>query len=378
MKTLPYGMDCYWEEMMKKIMKMFICLTAVLILVSGCSSKPDGGNAVLEFFGFNSSAKEQPAAGKNQAQTAQNSPQADKDPFGVESHSGTGTGTSMSNLDWDDFDPALVEQTEPDTKSKSGSSVQDDWENDPDAWSFSTSSFDSDTDSLEQKQVPFNPNQNNPNQNPNFPSQNGTNQRPPAQPNPRPQNPYQRPAPGPGYNFYRIQDCPVFCPVRMLPHTGITTGMSVDIKESVSYTSTNMSLSIPGLNVTEDIVVVPLVDDNYPVEALGEKIGLLEGSGPGPEDLFVLVGHNHIDMQEPGPFLELSALKESDLIFVNGAKNASRTFVVYANEKFDAADIEGLLSYAKPGCMILITCEDESIDGGYLNRRVIFAEAKEN
>ena len=54
----------------------------------------------------------------------------------------------------------------------------------------------------------------------------------------------------------------------------------------------------------------------------------------------------------------------------------SRTYVVYANEKFASDDIEELISYAKPGCMILLTCEDEAMEGGYLNRRVIFAEAK--
>ena len=53
-------------------------------------------------------------------------------------------------------------------------------------------------------------------------------------------------------------------------------------------------------------------------------------------------------------------------------------FVVYANEKFASDDIDGLASFVKPGCMILITCEDESIEGGYLNRRVVFAEAKED
>ena len=81
---------------------------------------------------------------------------------------------------------------------------------------------------------------------------------------------------------------------------------------------------------------------------------------------------------EKGPFVGLSAMKVSDLIFVRGAKNATRTFVVYANEKFAADDVEGLLSYARPGSMVLITCEDESVEGGYLNRRVIFAEAKED
>lgn len=363
---------------MRNVTKIFICLTAVVLLLSGCSSPSSGGNAVLEFFGFNTPAKEQPTPVENSEQKAQNSPHADSDPFGVENRIETGTGSSMANLDWDEFDPALVELSGSDAETKSGSSDTDEWKNDPDAWSFSSSSFDPGQSSLEEKQVPVgpvqppvNPGQISPAQ-PDVPGQ-----RPPAQPNPRPQNVSLRPVPGP-YSFYRIQDCPVFCPVRQLPHTGITPGMSSEVKESINYTSTSMTLSIPGLNLSEEIVVVPLVDDTYPVATLGEKIGLLEGSGPGPEDLFVLVGHNHIDMQAPGPFLELSALKESDLIFVNGSKNASRTFVVYANEKFDADDVEGLLSYAKPGCMILITCEDESIEGGYLNRRVIFAEAKED
>ena len=337
---------------MKKITKVFICLTAVILLVSGCSSTSGKGNAVLEFFGFNTSAGKQPSADTTPAQKAQNSPQADSDPFGVDNHASTETGLSMADLGWDDVDPALVDLGTSGAETKSGNSEGDDWKTDPDAWSFSSSSFDPEAGSLEQKEVAGIPGQ-------------------------YPDNPNQRPS-YPGYTFYHIQNCPVFCPIRQLPHTGITTEMSTGIKESVSYTATNMTLSIPGLNLSEEIVVVPMVEDNYPVESLGEKIGLLEGSGPGPEDLFVLVGHNHIDMQQPGPFLELSALKESDLIFVNGAKNASRTFVVYANEKFDANDIEGLLSYAKPGCMILITCEDEAIEGGYLNRRVIFAESKED
>lgn len=369
---------------MRNLTKILIWLTAAVLLLSGCSSSPSsGGNAVLEFFGFNTPAKEQPTPTHNPDQMAQNSPQADADPFGVENPVKTETASNMSNLDWDDVDPemvdpALVESSEPDAETKSGSSDTDDWKNDPDAWSFSNSSFDPAPSNLEEKQVPLAPGQPpvNPGQippvQPNVPGL-----VPPVQPNPRPQNPNPRPVPGP-YSFYRIQDCPVFCPVRQLPHTGITPGMSGEMKESISYTSTSMTLSIPGLNLSEEIVVVPLVDDTYPVASLGEKIGLLEGSGPGPEDLFVLVGHNHIDMQAPGPFLELSALKESDLIFIKGSKNASRTFVVYANEKFEADDVEGLLSFAKPGCMILITCEDESIEGGYLNRRVIFAEAKED
>ena len=141
-----------------------------------------------------------------------------------------------------------------------------------------------------------------------------------------------------------------------------------------------MELLIHGYELTlrladaEQIVIVPLVDENFPVENLGSDIGLLEGSGPTKEDLFVLAGHNHLNNEEQGPFAKLSSMEVSDLIFVQGAKNESRKFVVYANEKFAEDDVEGLLEMARPGCMILITCEDESIEGGYINRRVIFAK----
>ena len=346
------------EEALKIQYKIIIFLVAFILMLSGCSSGPNGGSPVLEFFGFSTPSGNQAPA--DQPQKAQNVPQAESDPFGVNNSSETKTGGGLSDLDWDDdIDPALIDLGESESETKSGGSAADDWRNDPNAWSFSGSSFEEVPQTNQEKQapVPQAPNQ------PRIDLGQGQGQRYPD---------------NPSITLYPIRNNPVFRPMREFPRTGFPTGITVDIKESFSYTATNMSLTIPNLNITEDIVVVPLVDETYPVEALGEKIGLLEGSGPGPEDLFVLVGHNHLNTQESGPFLELSALKESDLIFVRGAKDASRTFVVYANEKFESEDIEGLVSYVKPGCMILITCEDESIDGGYINRRVVFAEAKEN
>ena len=178
--------------------------------------------------------------------------------------------------------------------------------------------------------------------------------------------------------YHAVTRSKPFCQRCQLPRTGFPTGRTTEIKENVTYKATNMTLSIPTLDVNEKIVIVPLIDDNFPVENLGSDIGLLEGSGPTNEDLFVLAGHNHLNNEEQGPFVKLSTMEVNDLIFVQGAKNESRKFVVYANEKFAADDVEGLLEMARPGCMILITCEDESIEGGYLNRRVIFAEAKED
>lgn len=337
--------------------KITICLIAVMLLISGCGTHANSGSSpILEFFGFNrpTDAPVSTPADQTQNQKAQNQPVSDDNPFGAETQPQPQTGSSLSDMDID-IDPALIDFGDTDIDQKSETSASQDGANDPTFWSFSEEKYQQSTEDSQQK-YPYGPN--------------------PYSPAPVPVNP--RPAAQPPYNFYRIQDCPVFCPMRELPRTGFSTRLPVEIKESINYAATNMSLTIPRLNVKSDIVVVPLVDNNFPVESLGENVGLLEGSGAGSEDLFVLAGHNHLNAESKGPFVELSALQISDLIFVSGAKDASRTFVVYANELFASEDIEGLISYAKPGCMILITCEDESIDGGYLNRRVIFAEAKED
>ena len=342
---------------MNRTIKTILCLLVFCLIAAGCSSNNAEQSSVLEFFGFN-----QPAIPNAAGQTAQYTQEKSNSTSGSQSYS------SLADLDWDEnIDPALIE---PDSLEKNNDASGSAWEDDPFAYSFSPSSFENVSVDSQQKQ----PGDGRP------PVPRPGDTQPNPRPNPRPNNP-NRPGRDDDYDeltWYFIDNNPVFRPMCELPRTGLTAGQNVDFAASVNYAPTNMSLSIPTLNVTEEIVIVPLEGDNFPVEALGEKIGLLEGSGPGPEDLFVLAGHNHLNTQEQGPFVKLSALKESDLIFVRGAKDASRTFVVYANEKFAADDIAGLLSYARPGCMILITCEDESIDGGYLNRRVIFAEAKED
>ncbi len=340
--------------------KLIIFLIALIMAAAVFSIVSADTNSLLEFFGF---AKPTETAvptevSEKEAKTEQ-SEEPEEDPF-------------------EEFDPALVETDDTDVEAKNSDSwFEDDWEDDPYAYSFSEDHFDEDPEAVQQK----GPGMQMPVPVPSAPYvPNSGPVRPPADPrNNPPERVYrpERPTPTPTMTFYRFHN-PVFRPMCFLPCTGFPTGKPVKVNESIKYASTNMKLSIPALDINEDIVVVPLVDDNFPVENLGSDIGLLEGSGPTKDDLFVLAGHNHLNTMEKGPFAGLSAMKVSDLIFIRGAKNASRTFVVYANEKFAADDIDGLLSYARPGCMILITCEDESIDGGYLNRRVIFAEAKED
>ncbi len=312
--------------------KIVICVFALVLIAAVVSMVSADTNSLLEFFGFGKPTETQTPTPKQEAgsqQKTQKTAAPDKDPFAG-------------------YDPALVESDEQEKSSKNSDSwFTDDWTDDPFAWSFSESHYDETPSASQQKDGM------------------------------KIYQPGRVPTKTP-LTFYRFPDNPVFRPMCVLPCTGFSTKMETPIKENISYAKTSMSLVIPGQNVTEDIVIVPLVDDTFPVENLGHNIGLLEGSGPTENDLFVLAAHNHLNTQEKGPFATLSAMKLSDLIFVRGANGASKTYIVYANEKFAADDIEGLLTYARPGCMILITCEDESVEGGYLNRRVIFAEAKED
>ena len=259
-----------------KIVIIGICLVLAAAVVSIVSADTD---AILEFFGFGKAARTPaPTAEQVVSKAQKKTPAPDKDPFGG-------------------VDPALVEPDVSSVSAKSSDSwFTDDWETDPFANSSSLSRFDEGPSASQKKDIDY-----------GYGSQ----------------RIFITPTPT-RIPIYRFPPNPVFCQRCQLPRTGFPTGRVTEIKESVSYAPTNMTLSIPTLNVNEKIVIVPLVDDNFPVENLGSDIGLLEGSGPTSEDLFVLAGHNHLNNKEQGPFAKLSTMEVSDLIFVQGAKNESR------------------------------------------------------
>ena len=66
----------------------------------------------------------------------------------------------------------------------------------------------------------------------------------------------------------------------------------------------------------------------------------------------------------------------NDLIAVSSEDNSLKLFQVYANELLLPDDMERLAAIVgqEEDALVLVTCENESIDGGYLNRRVVFAK----
>ncbi len=163
---------------------------------------------------------------------------------------------------------------------------------------------------------------------------------------------------------------------RELPGTGFPGSRvtSLAIRPlGLRYESTGFILQIPSLDVEEEIVSVPLTDGRYPVDWLGSSVGFLEESSLPGEGITVLTGHNHLNTMEAGPFLFIKTLEAGDRLMVTSENGTMLRYSVYGNYRIASDDFASLAGELRPNSLVMITCEDESIGGGYINRRVILA-----
>ena len=176
--------------------------------------------------------------------------------------------------------------------------------------------------------------------------------------------------------FFRITDLSRLMD-QTLPKTGFSalTAQKLSAQPlSVQYQPTRLTLQLPTLDTEADIVTVPYLDGEYPVEWLGSAVGMLEGSSLPGEGITVLTGHNHLNTIEAGPFALLRELEAGDNIMITDQRGAMQTWHVYKSAKVPADGFAKIVDEIKDNALALITCEDESPDGGYLNRRVVLAE----
>ena len=179
----------------------------------------------------------------------------------------------------------------------------------------------------------------------------------------------EQPAPG-SPDFYRLFE------ERELPATGFSGNTSPGAQpRDVHYRPLDMRIMIPALNVETELVTVPEMESSWEVQWLGDRSGLLEGSALPGEGISVAAAHNTLNSTEYGPFALLGTLKVNDRIMVSNGDGSMMLFRVYANELLEPDDTERLAAVAAEGenTMVLVTCENESAEGGYLNRRVVFA-----
>ena len=174
--------------------------------------------------------------------------------------------------------------------------------------------------------------------------------------------------------FYRITD--IF-DLYGMPKTGFSAVNPQNVSEkplSVQYQPTHLTLQLPTLDVVSEIVTVPYSGEEYPVEWLGSSVGMLEGSSLPGDGITILTGHNHLNTTEAGPFALLSSLDEGDSVMITDSRGMMQTWHVYESAKIPADGFSNTAGDVKENALVLITCEDESPDGSYLNRRVILAE----
>ncbi len=137
-----------------------------------------------------------------------------------------------------------------------------------------------------------------------------------------------------------------------------------------------MLLQIPVLNIRTELVTLPLKDGIWQVEWLKDRAGVLEGSAMPGNGISVVAAHNTLNNTEYGPFAMLSAAEINDMIMVNTENGSFSSFRVYANVLLEPDDMQKLAEIAgqEENSLVLVTCENESVGGGYLNRRVVFAK----
>lgn len=176
-------------------------------------------------------------------------------------------------------------------------------------------------------------------------------------------------------DFYRIGDLSWLYD-RELPHTGFSASHVTPLAarpQDLSYRRTGLTLQIPSLDVAEDIVTVPQSDGSYPVEWLGSSVGFLEESSLPGAGITVLTGHNHLNTKEAGPFLFIKTLEAGDAVMVTKKDGSMLLYRVYGSYKIAPDAFASVSGELRQNSLVLITCEDEAVDGGYTSRRVVLA-----
>ncbi len=152
-----------------------------------------------------------------------------------------------------------------------------------------------------------------------------------------------------------------------------------DMPRSLTYKDLGFEIELPSIDVNAKMVGIPLQDGNWPVEWLGDAAGVLQGSSvPGAGPTFI-AAHNHLNTMKAGPFLFINELKTNDRIFIHDSNGTVINYRVVSNKLTEPDDFAEITAESKQyhNPLVLITCENESVNGGYNNRRVVFAEEME-
>lgn len=145
-----------------------------------------------------------------------------------------------------------------------------------------------------------------------------------------------------------------------LPGTGFSMAMKTDLPAqpaSKAYSSSEMTLEIPALKITTNIVGVPFIEDTWDVSWLGSSAGWLEGSAfPTWAGNTVITGHVWGADNQPGVFVDLKALRYGDQLTIQ-AWGHTYTYEVRQNKLVTSKNTKAVLQHEELDWITLVTCE---------------------
>ncbi|MBI9050987.1 MAG: sortase [Anaerolineaceae bacterium] len=168
-----------------------------------------------------------------------------------------------------------------------------------------------------------------------------------------------------------------FSDAAVLPATGFPLGLKTNLPvqpTSKAYSTSEMTLEIPALKVTANIVGVPSVEDTWDVSWLSRNVGWLEGSAaPTWTGNTVLTGHVWDADNQPGGFYNLKSLGYGDQFTIH-AWGQTYTYEVRQNKLVSSRNIRSVMQHETLDWVTLLTCESYNPNAQtYPFRRVVRA-----
>ena len=165
--------------------------------------------------------------------------------------------------------------------------------------------------------------------------------------------------------------------INNLPSTGFPAGLVSVLPvqpQGYEYNAySDLSISIPTLQLNADVVGVPVSAGSWDITWLGDNLGYLNGTAfPTWKGNSAITGHVTLSNGLPGPFAELGKLRWGDRVIVRAF---SQEFVYEVRALwFVKPDDLSVLSHKDEAWLTLITCQEyDNVTGKYKTRVAVQA-----
>jgi LPXTG-site transpeptidase (sortase) family protein len=157
----------------------------------------------------------------------------------------------------------------------------------------------------------------------------------------------------------------------LIPVTGFAPGVVTELMSpQPSYSSTELKINIPALDLTVPVVGVQLKNGTWDVSWLWGEAGWLQKTAyptfPGNS---VVTAHDVNADGAPGPFSRIKQLRVGDYIFVE-LDGYRYTYEVVSNSRVSPTDIS-ILRHEEKSWLTLVTCDKYDVKTGTHLKRVV-------